>query len=437
MMRPPCWLLASLLGLALPAQARLADLNNIPAPLMLAAAPVTPAAEAADAALPDLPLQQEELYRAALRALSEGRQQDASELLMRLIDKQPQHAGAWLELAITQCELGNGIEAERLFKEVETRFDPPPGIVEVIVGHRATGCKGKPVREPSWMLSLGRGHDNNVNQGTSNPYFTFDNSNDEFELAPEFRPRADSYRLVSASYLRPLNNRGTLGIVQLYARQHDHMREQDSNSLLAGLEHSTNLGRWRARATAAVGLVTLDRALYQRQLQAQLRLAPPMQLPENYDLALTAGLTKVRYPTRPNYDASTYELGSVLNYRTRADQVALSLSAQSDRGEDGRPGGDRHGWFASAQWYTALGSGLYGELGLTHQHWKSAAPYLPGRIDQVRRQNATTLRAAVQWYIQANYSLHLEVRDTRNRENISLFQYNSRAVQLNLRWDNF
>ncbi|UMR31015.1 tetratricopeptide repeat protein [Massilia sp. MB5] len=429
-MRPhtPHWLLAGWLLLAWPAQARLLELNP-PAALSAAAAAAEPAER--------LSLQQEELYRAALRALAEGRQQEASELLLRLIDKEPQHAGAWLELAITQCELGNGVEAERLFREVETRFEPPPGIVEVIVSHRASGCRGKPVREPSWMLSLGRGRDNNVNQGASNPFFSFDNSNDEFELAPEFRPRADNYKLFSASYLRPLNNQGTLGIVQLYARQHDHMHEQDSASLLAGLEHATSIGRWRARASLAVGAVTLDRALYQRQLQAQLRAAPPIGLPENYDLALTAGLTKVRYPTRPSYDASTVELGSVLSYRTKTDQLQLTTSGQRDQGEAGRPGGDRHGWFASAQWYTSLRQGWYGELGLTHQYWKSDTAYLPGRIEQTRRQNTTMLRAALQWYLQANYSLHLEWRATRNRENISLFQYNSRALQLSLRWDNF
>ncbi|NVE01398.1 tol-pal system YbgF family protein [Massilia sp. BJB1822] len=436
-MRPhtPHWLLAGCLALALPAQARLLDTSQ---PALAGATTASTAADLAEAEAADrLPLQQEELYRAAMRALAEGHQQEASELLLRLIDKEPRHAGAWLELAITQCELGNSVEAERLFQEVETRFDPPPGIVEVIVSHRASGCRGKPVREPSWMLSLGRGRDNNVNQGASNPFFSFDNSSDEFELAPEFRPRADNYKLLSASYLRPMNNKGTLGIVQLYARQHDRMHEQDSASLLAGLEHSASLGRWRTRATLAAGVVSLDHALYQRQLQAQLRAAPPIKWPENYDLALSAGLTKVRYPTRATYDATTTELGAVLSYRTRADQVQASFSGQRDHGETGRPGGDRQGWFGSVQWYTALQPGWYGEVGLTHQYWKSETAYLPGRIEQTRRQNTTTLRAAVQWYLQANYSLHLEWRETRNRENISLFQYNSRALQLSLRWDNF
>jgi hypothetical protein len=63
--------------------------------------------------------------------------------------------------------------------------------------------------------------------------------------------------------------------------------------------------------------------------------------------------------------------------------------------------------------------------------------YSPGLIEVARRQNLSSGRAAVQWYFRPNVSLHLEGRVVRNRENISLFQYNSHALQLSMRWDNF
>lgn len=400
----------------------------------LAAAAMASAAEpASDGAEP---VTQDDLYQAALKALDEGRTGEATTLLERLIKQDPQHAGAWMELAISQCDLGNAAEAERLFGEIETRFNPPPGIRDVIATHRAGGClRHDDARPNSWLLSIGRGYDNNVNQGASNPSFTIGGI--PGELAPEFRARPDHYSVLTASYLHPLSADGALAIVQFSDRRNDHEREQDTASLLLGLEQAWHLGRWRVRATGAFGNVTLDGKLYQRQEALQLRAAPPIPLPDKLDLGAIANFSHVSYPTRTSYDGNTAELGATLNYHGDADQGVLTLSKLHDNGTPERPGGNRRGWFASAQWYALLRPGLYGEASLSHQHWEGSHPYSPGLIDLVRRQNTSNARLALQWYVQPGVSLHLEGRLVRNRENISLFEYNSRALQLSLRWDNF
>lgn len=384
------------------------------------------------------PVRQEHLYRQALQAVAENRLEDAAALLERFIIDEPRHAGAFLELALAHCGLGNREQALKLFATIEQRFDPPPGILEVIHQGRASGCTRRPERPATWLLSAGRGRDNNVNQGTSNPNFTIGTGSNQNtrQLDDEFLPQADSYSVLNASYVRPLNSRGTLGIVQAYARQLDHLSEQDSASLLTGIEHSMTLGRWRVRATGAFGVATLDRRMYQRQHQFQLRAAPPISLPENMDLAAALNISHVAYPTRALYDSNTIEGSLVLTRRSKRDHMQFTLSRLHDHGRAGRPGGDRNGWFANAQWYTALRTGLYADANLTYQHWRSDTLYAPDLVDVVRRQNTTTVRGALQWYFQPNLSLHLEGRLVRNRENISLFQYNSRALQLSLRWDN-
>lgn len=384
------------------------------------------------------PVRQEFLYRQALQAVAENRLEDAAALLERFIIDEPRHAGAFLELALAHCGLGNKEQALKLFATIEERFQPPPGIMEVIQQGRATGCARKAERPASWLFSVGRGRDNNVNQGTSNPNFTIGTGSNQStrELDAEFLPQADSFSMVSASYVRPLTSRGTLGIVQAAARRHDHLHEQDSNSLLTGLEHSMTLGRWRVRATAAVGLTTLDGRMYQRQHQAQLRAAPPISLPENMDLAAAVNISHVAYPTRSTYDSNTVEASLILTQRSQRAHRQFTLSRLHDHGKALRPGGDRDGWFANAQWYTALRTGLYADANLSHQYWRGERNYSPDLIEVARRQNTTTARAALQWYVQPNLSLHLEGRMVRNRENISLFQYNSRALQLSLRWDN-
>lgn len=384
---------------------------------------------------------QEELYRAALRALADGRLEDASAMLQRVVSQEPRHAGAWLDLAISQCELGNAAEAERLFTRLERNFTLPPGIVETIARYRATGC-GKPAPSPqdaAWLLAATRGHDTNVNQGASDPRFTIGtgSTQTEYELDPAFLPKPDSFSQLAGSYLRPLGGSNTNAIVQVYSRWHDHEREQDTASVLGALDHTWTAGDWRLRGMAALGYVTLDRTLYQRQQQFQARLTPPLKLPKEVEFTLYGNLSRVIYPTRSAYDGNTLELGAIGGYRAKHSLTQATLTRLYDNSFAGRPGGDRDGWFGSLQWSGDVSSRLSLEAGLTRQRWRSEAIYSPGLIETRRLQNTTTVRAAAQWQLWPHTSVVLEWRDTFNHENISLFQYNSRALQLSLRRDNF
>ena len=385
------------------------------------------------------PAPQEELYLGAMRALSEGRPDEATEQLMRFLENEPQHAGAWLDLAISQCELGRAAEAERLFRDIEQRFAPPPGIAEVIRDQRARGCNRLQPKRDLMGLTLGRGYDSNVNQGSSQRYFSTGSGNSltEWELAPDYLPQPDEYTVLSGDYAHTFNQNGTLGYAQLRVRRHDSSRQQDSATLLLGIEQPWRLGKWRGSGALAVGVVQLDNQLYQRQSQMQWRVTPPLPLPERVDLALTAAVSHVSYPTRNRYDSNTVELGGTLNYRGVARQGNLALGALKDHGQRGRLGGDRQGWYASTMLHSRLGEYLSGEIGLSHQNWRSDSVYSPGLIEVMRHQNTNQLRATLFIPLRPHHSLQLEWRAVRNKENISLFQYNSRLVQLNWRWDNF
>jgi hypothetical protein len=390
----------------------------------------------------DAAAREEALYQAALRALSEGRLEEASAMLQQVVSQEPRHAGAWLDLAISQCELGNAADARRLFGMLEQRFTLPAGIAETIARYRATGC-GKPApsgrQGGAWLLAGTRGHDDNVNQGASDPRFAIGtgSTQTEYELDPAFLPKADSFSQLVGSYLRPLGNSGTSVIVQAYMRRHDHEHAQDTTSALGAVEHTLRIGDWRMRGTAALGYVTLNHVLYQRQQQLQARLTPPLKLPENAEFAFYGNLNHVIYPTRSAYDGNTLELGGIFGYRAKQSLTQATLTRLHDQSSEGRPGGDRNGWFGSLQWYGDLAGRLSLEAGLTHQRWRSDDIYSSGLIETRRLQQTTTLRAAGNWQLRPHTTLVLEWRGTFNRENISLFQYNSRALQLSLRWDNF
>lgn len=385
-----------------------------------------------------LPAQEGDLYLNALRSLDAGRPDEASALLIRLLAEKPQHAGAWLDLAISQCELGHAAEAERLFREITLRFKTSPAILKLIESYRAQGCKAAAAPHHTLAITLGRGNDNNVNQGASSRFFSTGSgpSYAEWELAPDYLPQADYYTALTGDYTRPLDDKGTLAIMQLRALQHDTVSQQDTTSLLLGLERPWQAGAWRGHGMAALGLVRLDQQLYQRQAQLQLRAAPPVTLPKRVDWSMVAGLSHVEYPTRSNYNASTLDLGTTLRYRGAQTQTQLSLGVLSDHGQTGRLGGDRHGWYGSIQSYARLNDKLNAELGWTHQHWLSDTVYSPGLIDVVRQQDTWQLRAALIIPLQEHQNLQLEWRQIRNKENISLFQYNSRMFQISWRWDN-
>jgi hypothetical protein len=405
--------------------------------LLLAGAPAR--ADDADTA-PGAPTAlQEDLYLQAMRALADGHAEQATDLLMRFLEKEPQHAGAWLDLAISQCELGHGAEAERLFSEIEQRFTPPPGIMEVIVGYRTRGCIPFKGTQRRWSVSLSRGYDSNVNQGATSPYFSTGSGDSytEWTLTPEYLPKPDRYAQATLDYTQNLNDKGLLAFAQLRTRVHDDVHSQDTNALLVGVEQQWKLGDWRGRASAALSAMQLDHQYYQRQEQFQLRATPPLTLPDKLDWSLTTGLSHVTYPTRSNYDGSTLEAGTALSWRRRSFQAYGALGVQTDHGQSGRLGGNRDGWYNNVLLYSTFGERFSGQAGWTRQVWRSSKLYSPGLIDLVRRQDTRQLSASVTMETGVNHSLQLEWRGVHNRENISLFQYNSRTVQLTWRWDNF
>jgi hypothetical protein len=385
---------------------------------------------------PAPPDQEQELYLRAVQLMSEGKLEVARAARELVIALEPQHAGAWLDLAISQCTLGHAVEAERLFREIEVRFAPSAGILEVINSNRQSGCHGWQPR--SWRSAvLTRGYDNNVNQGASNPVFVLGSGANQVEqpLAPDYLPKSDGYSQVALDYSRELSQKGTVAFVQFRGRHHDHLNEQDTGAFLAGAARPFAFGTWAARGTAVLSAVTLGGKLYQSQALLQGQLAPPLRLPGQFEVALSAALGRVQYISRHAFDASNTEAGLMLQRRTDHSQLQFGLGRMADRGSTARLGGNRHGWYGSALYQWRVDERWTTELGWSRQDWHGQTVYSPALVDEVRAQSTRQWRFGASWQFRPHQTLQLEWRDIHNRENISLFQYNGHAVQLNWRWD--
>jgi hypothetical protein len=377
----------------------------------------------------------QDLFLEAIQSISEGRKTDASAILNRMLAKEPQHAGAWLDLALIQCQLGHEQEALRLFAAIEQRFNPPAVILDVINRQRQQGC-APAKRQSHFTLTAARGYDQNVNQGASTPNFTLGSGSNQvqLQLSPEFLPRPDHYSVLAADYSQEITHNGGLGFIQFQARNNDQLHRFNNISLALGAEQAWHWHKWSGRATGLLGFLSLGGQLYQRQTQLQLRANPPLHLPERWQLGLSSGISYVQYLTLSNFNATTLDLRSQLAYQSPQFRFSASASYLIDHAISDRPGGDRKGWLSSVQWQKLLWNDNSAELAISRQSWRGKSAYSANIINQPRNQETWILRSNLQIPIKQHQTLQLEWRQIWNRENISIYQYRDRQLQLSWQW---
>ncbi len=385
------------------------------------------------ALLAQTPEAPQNLYLDALQSIADGRDDDASETLRRLIKMEPQHAGAWLDLALTQCELGHAKEAERLFQEIIDRFSPPPVLLEMIARRRAQGCsKWRP--KSQFSVALGRGTDSNLNQGANNPTFSIGSGDYrvDLQLLPEYLPQHDQYTVLSSGYSRSISTNGAAAFLHFQAQQNDTLSRYDTTSLIGGMDLPWRWRSWDMRSTGSLALLSLGGQLYQTQSQAQMQMLHALGGRMQFGLAAT--VAHAAYKILPDFNSNTWEARSLLSYRNKRLQTQASVSYLADDALADRPGGDRQGWLARLNLRASLSQRFFGDLGWTRQYWQSDKPYSPGVIDQIRQQHLQIWHGALNYRLGPRQSLILELRAVKNAENISLFEYDDRQIKLSWQW---
>lgn len=387
-------------------------------------------------ALADTPSAQPDLYLEAMQALSEGRTDDAQAMLSRMLAQAPQHAGAWIDLAVLQCSLGHAGEADKLLAEIEARFAPPAEILALIAELRARGCRGGGRQAPvSARVRAGRGVDSNANQGASNLNFSIGSGSQQLDLmlTPEYAPRGDQFSFIEADFNKVLPTGGT-GFVQLQVRKNDTESANNLVSASFGGDYVWRAGGWDWRGMASAGVLYLGGALYQRQQQLQLLASRPVALVKETSLSMLADWSHMRYPTLRQFDANVWQLRGLLSHRSGGLRLQAVGGYAYDAQLAQRPGGDRKGWAGSVSADVQLWHEAFAGLSWSRQNWRGQTGYAPGVVDRVRAQRLDVLRANLTWPVASGQSVQLEWRVVRNDENISIFQYASRVVQVSWQW---
>ena len=377
----------------------------------------------------------ENLYQQAMQLLAEGNLDATREMLQQVLHLQPNHAGAWMDMAVLQCNTGYSMDAEALFDAIENRFEPPPALLEVIRQLRARGCKPEQAKG-SFVLRLGRGHDSNVNQGVSNLTFTIGSGEGlvYLDLSPNYLPIADQSTTIFTEYVQPLSPGGLLGFAQVQARQYDMQSSYDLSSVVLGLEQPWHLGAWGLRGVGSMAVTTLGGSVYQTLAQLQLHAAVPVALPKGWGVSAVGAWSGVAYPRLSGFDSKIWESRAVATYSNEGVFAQLSAGHALDKGGDLRPGRDRSGTVLGILGRTRLWGQVMGELGWSFQSWSSQQVYSPGLIDVHRQQETSLLRAALTVPVSKAQALIFELRSVNNRENISLFEYASKQFQVSWEW---
>jgi len=157
-------------------------------------------------------------------------------------------------------------------------------------------------------------------------------------------------------------------------------------------------------------------------------------LPAGLTLGLLNSWTNVTYPTLTGFDSQLWESRGQLTYKTARAMVQANAGYAFDKGTDQRPGNDRRGAVAGMSGQMLLGSHLLGELGWSYQQSNGSRAYSPSLIDTQRQQATLLWRLALTYPVAPQHALHLEYRDVRNKENISLFAYQGKMLQLSWEW---
>lgn len=377
----------------------------------------------------------ETMYLKALQLIAEHRFDDAKTMLIKVIENEPKHAGAWLDLAIVQCELGNKNEADRLFDLLAQRFNPPPTILEIIAKQKSQHCADSKFTK-QFAFNIERGYDSNVNQGASNANFTLGNGTSQIELTllPEFLPKSDKFSSISfsANANQPTNGIGAFSYFNL--RQYDNYSNFNTALVAAGLEKTWKADKWTTNLSLGSSFLLLNDHFYQKQTGLHASIAPLKLLPKNIQIGFIGGVTTISYPTLTNYDSNTFEIKTQLLYANEQMQLQGTSGYVLDKPKLARPGGERQGSFASVTLKNKISSSLETELSWGRQLWNSQFSYSPGLINEKRRQDTELVKFALILPLSNNQNVRIELRSLNNRENISILQYKNKSILVGWNW---
>ena len=372
-------------------------------------------------------------YQFALDDLESGRTAAAVTRLRALVDANPAHLGAWLDLAIAHCLAGEADAAHRVFLLLESRADLPPGIAEVIGWYRSGECRprGRPWRG---FVSAGVGWARNVNLAPLSDRIFLPTLGLDLQLADSSLRRDAPFAQVDMGgiYALTQDQHWTLGGFAQAVRYRD-AADFNLTSAQATLGWRNYTQTFRGDAQGSYARLWVDGTT--RLGAASGNGSALWPLSGRWWAGAAGGLTRITYADLATYDARQLELRGRLRWQAPALRLTMDAGWLTDRAMGERPGGDRGGpvlqW--QATWFPSPVHSL--DLGVRQTWLRDGDAYSPALFGDTRRApRLSTVHGTWRRALGNDLVSRVDYRYSVSRDTLPLFSYNAHMLTMSLEW---
>lgn len=422
--------------------------------LLACLAPHDAAAQVFNAEAAEEATDPEEAYRLGLIAQREQRYAEAINHFERVVLINPNHAGAWLDLAIAYFSVGDFTTAANLLDHVESQFAPGPKTAENIAAVRVRIAQaqlgGRAAAARTWRaeVSAGVGYGRNINSAPNinSVFLTLANQRLELLLAENQRPvHAPFTRADLLLTWAPQNDwRHWEGVFNLDARVHPGKGSWNLVTGLAGLSRSWTDAALPDQSWQAAAFVQHVQLGSEGLQTAALANARYRWKAGGCSPSLGSDVEKKAYPAQRMLDSAAISLKAGVECRTAAltprrfawmpDDVRAEIRVGRDFPDFDRPGGiqDRWEWtFQGTHRFSLTRLEYNFQLG-RYADTSGYSPLLENNAVRrtLRRQLVVGLSRATAPGAEAYVQAHM----LRQNSNISLFKVSMTSVQAGMRW---
>lgn len=381
-------------------------------------------------------------YLLGVASLQSGHFSQARNAFERTLLLEPDNAGAYLDLAITNIELKNYDEALRLLTTVEERFQPTRSISRLIAMYRKRVANENKARSVvAGNLFAGAGHSSNVNNGTDKTLIDLDLGDGPVSLpvGDSSKSSPDSFYETGASLNYSLT-RGkwrTQLLSSVQRRDYEALTEFDTVNVFTGITSQYSYGRNQYEGGLFYSMVWLDSEDYQSATSASLTWSH--RRPSGLHLSSQLRLNQARYLQTPanNLDHTEVILSASqpLSLLGNSSLFHVSLRAGLGDATNNRAGGDQHRWRFSTALISQLTSKQLLRLNLFIGQDMDKLAYNEALFgQQVRETDKMGIDVSYSYFFTPALSTTLSGSLAENRSTIDLFTTDTADISLRLNY---
>ncbi len=389
-------------------------------------------------------------YLIGIAALDSGKADKASLALERVLARDPNLAGARLDMARAWYVLGDYARA-RLELQILSKQNPPSSALGMIkqLQNAIDGSEEEAKRSHKWSayLESGIGFDDNVTSVVSD----FSDAIEKTYNLPGFEPTGSSIKRSSpiafvqggGDFSQRFNEQWSMD-VSLDAKWRGLTRSQAYSSELfdtrAALQYKSGSYKWRFGLSMQqywqeTELPTANHRSRGFFLQWQ------KSVNSDNHLSLTLSANRQHYYDIPNNDGDSYTANLSWHHQFKGDwrpSLNLSLSKNLDDAKyllfnGANNDKDSVGLRAFVQISPSEKIDLFGSIGISHR--KDHDTYAHSPLVEYGIDNMSDLSLGLTWHFKPAWSLRTQWNYSRNDSNIAINQYRRNEVTAALRFD--